>query len=63
MLNDFEEINAILNDLAEKNILEPMIEPIDDGNLEIYLDEWASVVGVADEFYPEYDAFEDDGSF
>jgi hypothetical protein len=59
MTNDFEEINRILDEMRDTG----MVEPIDDGDLEIHLDEWASVVGVADEFYPEYDDFQDDGSF
>lgn len=63
MLNDFESVNRILAELAENEILEPMVEPIDDSSFEVHLDEWASVVGVADEFFPEYDTFQDDGSY
>ena len=65
MLNDFEDVNRILAEMAENEILEPMVEPIDDSSYEIHLDEWASVVGVVDEFFPEYDInpFEDDGSY
>ena len=65
MMNDFESVNRILAEMAEREILEPMVEPIDDDSYQIHLDEWADVVGVADEFYPEYDwnPFEDDGSF
>lgn len=61
MLNDFEDINRILTEMRD----EGMIEPIDDDSFEVHLDEWASVVGVVDEFYPEYDwnPFEDDGGF
>lgn len=61
MLNDFEEINRILGEMADNGT----IEPIDDSSFEVHLDEWAEVVGVVDEFYPEYDTnpFEDDGSF
>lgn len=59
MLHDFDEINRVLDEMRDTG----MIEPIDDGDLEIYFDEWASVVGVADEFYPQYDDFQDNGSF
>ena len=59
MLNDFEEVNRILAEMHDNG----MVEPIDDGSFEIHLDEWASVVGVADEFFPEYDTFQDDGSY
>ena len=61
MMNDFEEVNRILAEMHDNG----MVEPIDDGSLEIHLDEWAEVVGVVDEFFPEYDVnpFEDDGSY
>lgn len=61
MFYDFEDVNRILAEMRD----EGTIEPIDDDTLEIHLDEWASVVGVADEFFPEYDydQFQDDGSF
>lgn len=58
-MKDFDDINRILAEMNHHN----MIEPIDDDSLEIHLDEWASVVGVADEFFPEYDDFQDNGSF
>jgi hypothetical protein len=51
MLNDFEDVNWILDELAEQGIVEPIDEndchPLD----------WASVVGVDifDEVYPEAD--------
>lgn len=65
IFEDTDLINSLLNQFAEEGIVEPMVEPIDDDSLEIHLDEWAEVVGVADEFYPEYDInpFEDDGSY
>lgn len=61
MMNDFEEANRILAEMQD----EGMVEPIDDDTFEIHLDEWASVVGVVDEFFPDYDTvpFEDDGSY
>lgn len=52
MLNDFDDVNAILADLAEQGILEPMIEPIDDPNLEINYWDWAEVVGIVDDVCP-----------
>ena len=52
MLNDFDEVNGILADLAEKGIVEPMIEPIDDPNQEINYWDWAEVIGVVDDLIP-----------
>ena len=52
MLN-FDEINAILNDMAEAGIVEPMVEPIDDPTVEVNFWDWADVVGAVDEFVPE----------
>lgn len=54
MLHDFEEINAILNQLADDGTLEPMVEPIDDPNNLTDFWDWADVVGVVDEFEPNY---------
>jgi hypothetical protein len=50
---EFEDINAILADMAEKGIVEPMIEPIDETDCHPL--DWASVVGVDifDEVYQE----------
>ncbi len=52
MLNDFDDVNGILADLAEQGILEPMVEPIDDPNMEINYWDWAEVVGIVDEMVP-----------
>ena len=52
MLN-FDEINDILNDMAEAGIVEPMVEPIDDPTVEVNFWDWADVVGAVDEFVPE----------
>jgi hypothetical protein len=52
MLNDFDDVNGILADLAEQGILEPMIEPIDDPDLEINYWDWAEVVGIVDDVCP-----------
>ena len=52
MLNDFDSVNSVLNDLAEQGILEPMIEPIDDPNLEVDYWDWAGVIGIVDDVCP-----------
>ena len=52
MLN-FDEINDILNDMAEAGIVEPMVEPIDDPSVEVNFWDWADVVGVVKEFEPQ----------
>jgi hypothetical protein len=52
MLNDFDEVNGVLADLAEQGIVEPMVEPIDDPNLEINYWDWADIVGIVDELTP-----------
>lgn len=49
----FDDINAILNQLADEGTIEPMIEPIDDPNEEINFWDWADIVGVVDELVPE----------
>jgi hypothetical protein len=48
---DFEDVNAILADLAEKNIVEPMAEPIDQSDCSPF--DYAEVTGLWDEMYPE----------
>jgi len=52
---DFEDINAILNQLADEGIVEPMAEPIDESDCHPM--DWAEVTGLADELadeiYPE----------
>lgn len=53
MLNDFDDVNAILADLAEQGVLEPMVEPIDDPGLEINYWDWAEVIGIVDNLIPE----------
>jgi hypothetical protein len=53
MLN-FDEINDILNDLAEQGIIsDPMVEPIDDPSVEVNFWDWADVVDAVDDFVPE----------
>ena len=53
MLYDFEDVNAILAELAEQGTVEPMIEPIDDPSIEINFWDWADIVGAVDDFIPE----------
>jgi hypothetical protein len=50
MLN-FDEINDILNDMAEAGIVEPMVEPIDEPDCHPM--DYADVTGLFDEMYPE----------
>lgn len=52
MMNDFEDINMILNAMADEGMVEPMIEPIDDPSEEINFWDWADVVGIVEEFEP-----------
>lgn len=53
MLNDFEDVNWILDELAEQGIVEPVVEPIDEDTCHPL--DWAEVVGVDifDEAYPD----------
>lgn len=53
MLSDFEDVNRILDELAEKGIVEPVVEPIDEDTCHPL--DWADVVGVDifDEVYAE----------
>ena len=50
----FEEINAILDQMSQEGTIEPMVEPIDDPNVEVDFWDWADVVGVVDDFAPTY---------
>ena len=51
MLNDFDEINRILNEMAEDGILEPLAEPIDSNDCSPL--DYAEVAGLWEEMYPE----------
>jgi hypothetical protein len=53
MRYDFDDVNAILAALADADIVEPMVEPIDDPSVEMNFWDWADIVGVVDEFVPE----------
>ncbi|NBR62315.1 MAG: hypothetical protein EBT86_11925 [Actinobacteria bacterium] len=48
MLNDFEDINRILDEMTDEGI----IEPIDDPSIQTDFYDWADVVGVLDEVEP-----------
>lgn len=48
---DFEDVNMILNEMAEAGIVEPMVEPIDENDCHPL--DWAEVVGVVDEVFGE----------
>jgi hypothetical protein len=50
---DFEDINRILDEMAEEGILEPMVEPIDDPSVQTDFYDWADVIGIADEIEPD----------
>ena len=54
LLEDTDTINAILNQLANEGSIEPMVEPVDDPNFEIDFWDWADIVGIVDEFEPDY---------
>lgn len=55
IFEDTDTINAILAELADQNIVEPMVEPIDEPTCHPM--DWAEVTGLADELadeiYPE----------
>ena len=55
MLNDFDAVNRILDEMAEADILEPMVEPIDDPSIQTDFYDWAEVVGISDEIEPDVD--------
>ena len=48
---DFEEVNAILAELADLEIVEPKVEPIDEQDCHPL--DYADVTGLFDEMYPE----------
>lgn len=53
MLNDFEDVNRILAELAEQGALEPMVEPHDDPSIQCDFYDWAEIVGEdVDEWLP-----------
>lgn len=48
---DFEDVNRILNEMADYGILEPMVEPIDEDDCHPL--DWAEVTGLTDEVFDE----------
>jgi hypothetical protein len=58
---DFEEINAILNQMADEGIVEPMVEPIDEQDCHPM--DFADVTGLFDEMYPEPEMMVDEDGF
>jgi hypothetical protein len=50
---DFEDVNRILEEMAEQGIVEPAVEPIDDPSIQTDFYDWAEVVGVLDQVEPE----------
>jgi hypothetical protein len=57
IFEDIDRINAILSQLAQDGMLESMIEPIDDPNIQTDFWDWADIVGIVDEFVPQDDPF------
>jgi hypothetical protein len=57
MFHDFDEVNAVLNAMADEGMIEPMVEPIDDPNVEVNFWDWADVVGIVDDFVPSDNPF------
>jgi hypothetical protein len=53
MFHDFDQVNAVLNAMADEGMIEPMVEPIDDSSVEVNFWDWADVVGVVEEFEPQ----------
>ncbi|NBW16109.1 MAG: hypothetical protein EBR82_49810 [Caulobacteraceae bacterium] len=53
MFHDLDEVNAVLNAMADEGMIEPMVEPIDDPNVEVNFWDWADVVGIVEEFEPQ----------
>jgi hypothetical protein len=65
ILHDFDEINGILNSMADDGILEPMAEPIDCEDCHPM--DWAEVTGLvddlADNIYSEPTTMVDENGF
>ena len=53
-MQNFDEINAILEQLSVEGMIEPMIEPIDDPDAQVDFYDYAEIVGIdVDEWMPE----------
>ena len=57
ILENTDKINALLAQLADEGMVEPMVEPIDDPSIQVDFWDWADVVGIVDEFVPQDDPF------
>jgi len=53
ILENTDKINALLAQLADEGMVEPMVEPIDDPSIQVDFWDWADVVGIVDEFEPQ----------
>lgn len=51
MLNNFDEINDILNAMADEGVVEHMVEPCDD--IGIHPLEYADIAGIMNEVFDE----------
>lgn len=61
ILENTDKINALLAQLADEGMVEPMAEPIDDPNCSPF--DYAEVTGLWDEMYPEtIEAIDSDGN-
>lgn len=58
MLNNFDDINAILNEMADHGIVEHMAEPIDENDCHPL--DWAEVTGLLDEVFDEVYPYAED---
>lgn len=50
-MNDFDNVNRILDEMAQDGIVEHMVEPIDENDCHPL--DWATVTGLADEVFDE----------
>ena len=51
IMYSFEEINSILDQMAQQGTIEPMVEPIDENDTHPM--DFAEVAGLWEEMYPE----------
>lgn len=50
-MNDFDDVNRILDEMAQEGIVEPMVEPIDENDCHPL--DWATVTGLLDEVFED----------
>lgn len=50
-MNDFDDVNRILDEMAREGIVEPMVEPIDENDCHPL--DWATVTGLLDEVFED----------